>query len=253
MEDKIKTLIIDDEELSRDTMSELLKLYADNLEVIGQAEDVQSGLKAIKRLKPELVFLDIKMPDGTGFDLLRQIDPINFKIVFITAYEEYAIKAFKFYALDYLLKPIDPDELLQTLDKINKTIETDSINKKFNTFFSYLDSQEKQNEGKKIVLKTQGNIYVVDIRDIICVNSDQNYTRFTLANGESILVSRSIKEYSSVLESHTFYRIHQSYIVNLNHIKYYNKGENCCIMSDGSSVPVSYRKKDELITLFQKL
>jgi two-component system, LytTR family, response regulator len=121
----IKTIIVDDESRSRETILELVKLYCEDVKIVGQAEDVKSGLLAIRKHKPDLVLLDIKMPDGTGFDLVRQIDPINFKIIFVTAYEEYAIKAFKFSALDYLLKPIDPEELTIAIEKVSKSLNNE--------------------------------------------------------------------------------------------------------------------------------
>lgn len=250
---KIRSIIIDDEDRSRETVFEMLKLYCSNVEVIAQAEDVASGIDAIKNNKPDLVFLDIRMPDGTGFDLVRQIKPVDFKIIFITAYEEYAIKAFKFSAIDYLLKPIDPEELIQAVEKMSNAVTAENMNSKINDFFTYLDHVGKNTNDKKIILKTFENIYVVDINNIVSIESDMNYSRFYLIDGEKIIVSRSIKEYEEMLQGYNFYRIHQSYIVNLNYIKVYNREENHCIMSDGSKIPVSYRKKDELFTLFRSL
>jgi two-component system, LytTR family, response regulator len=249
----IKTIIVDDESRSRETILELVKLYCDDVKIVGQAEDVKSGLLAIRKHKPDLVLLDIKMPDGTGFDLVRQIDQINFKIIFITAYEEYAIKAFKFSALDYLLKPIDPEELTIAIEKVSKSLSNESISGKINEFMTYMDHFRKDGEGKKIILKTSENIYVVDADEIISIESEQNYSRFHLIEGESIFVSRTMKDYVPMLEGHTFYRVHQSYIINLNHVKRYHREENICVMSDGSKIPVSYRKKEELFTLFKNL
>lgn len=249
----IKTIIVDDESRSRETILELVKLYCDDVKIVGQAEDVKSGLLAIRKYKPDLVLLDIKMPDGTGFDLVRQIDHINFKIIFITAYEEYAIKAFKFSALDYLLKPIDPEELTIAIEKVSKSLNNESVSSKIKEFMTYMDHFRKDGEGKKIILKTSENIYVVDADEIISIESDQNYSRFHLVEGESIFVSRTMKDYVPMLEGHTFYRVHQSYIINLNHVKRYQREENICVMSDGSKIPVSYRKKEELFTLFKNL
>jgi len=249
----IRTVIIDDEGRSRETIFELLKMYCDNIEVVDQAEDVKSGLLSIRKHNPDLVLLDIKMPDGTGFDLVRQIEHVNFRIIFITAYEEYAIKAFKFSALDYLLKPIDPEELTLAIGKVTNSLNNENLNTRISEFMTYIDQFRKHGDGKKIILKTSENIYVVDTDDIISIESDQNYSRFHLVDGEPIFVSRTMKDYSSMLDERNFYRIHQSYIINLQHIKRYNRGENICIMSDGSKIPVSYRKKDELFTLFKTL
>lgn len=249
----IRAIIIDDEIRSRETILELLKIYCPDVKVIDQAEDVRSGLVSIRKHKPDLILLDIKMPDGTGFDLIRQIDHIGFKLIFITAYEEYAIKAFKFSALDYLLKPIDPEELTIAIEKASQSLNNESINNKINDFMVYLDHFKKHGEGKKIILKTAENIFVVDIEDIISIESDQNYSRFHLVEGESIFVSKTMKEYIDMLQGYAFYRVHQSYIINLHHVKRYQREENICIMSDGSKIPVSYRKKDELFSLFRSL
>lgn len=249
----IKTVIVDDESRSRETIFELLKMYCDNVEVVDQAEDVKTGLLSIRKHNPDLVLLDIKMPDGTGFDLVRQIEQVNFKIIFITAYEEYAIKAFKFSALDYLLKPIDPEELTLAISKVSDTLHNENLTARITDFMTYIDHFRKHSDGKKIILKTSENIYVVDTDDIISVESDQNYSRFHLIDGEPIFVSRTMKDYTAMLEGEAFYRIHQSFIINLKHVKRYNRGENLCIMSDGSKIPVSYRKKDELFNLFKTI
>mgnify|MGYP002619954044 CR=1 FL=1 len=250
---KIRTIIIDDESRSRETIIELLRIYCPQVEVVGEGADVGSGLNIINKLKPDLVFLDIKMPDGTGFDLIRQIETVEFALVFITAYEEYAVKAFKFNAIDYLLKPIDPEELVHAVKKCSTNRKNDSFNDKISHFLDYLHHVNKNSYGKKIILKTFENVYVVDIKDIVSIESDMNYCRFNLINGESILVSRTMKEFEEMLDGHDFYRIHQSYIVNLGYIKMYSKEENTCLMTDGSKIPVSYRKKDELFTLFKNL
>jgi len=249
----IRTIVIDDEKRSREAILELLKMYCPDVMVIDQAESVRSGLISIRSHKPDLVLLDIKMPDGTGFDLIRQIEPIGFKLIFITAFEEYAIKAFKFSALDYLLKPIDPEELTLAIDKVSQLLGSENINNKINDLMTYLDHIKKHGEGKKIILKTAENIFVVDIEDIISVEADQNYSRFHLTEGKSIFVSKTMKDCLDLLQGYAFYRVHQSHIINLHHVKRYQREENICIMSDGSKIAVSFRKKDELFTLFRSL
>lgn len=250
---EIRTIIVDDESHSRDTILEMLKIYCPGVVVVDQADGVRTGLASIRKHKPDLLLLDIKMPDGTGFDLVRQLDQIAFKIIFITAYEEYAIKAFKFSALDYLLKPIDPDELAAAVDKVRNSLQNQTLSSQIQEFMFQMNHFQKFGSGKKIVLKTSDNFYMVDSNDIISVQSDDNYCHFNLKNGERILVSRSIKEYTKVLEENTFYRVHKSYAVNIQHIKRYNRDDNSCIMSDGSVIPVSYRKKDKLIELFKNI
>lgn len=248
----IRAIIIDDEPKSRETITEMLSLYCKNVQVVAQAEDVKSGIQQIKSHNPDLILLDIKMPDGTGFDLLRQISRINFKIIFITAYEEYAIKAFKFSALDYILKPIDPSELVTAIERSDLLIEKDNINLKLDAFLNNFQNGNRREE-KRIILKTSDSIHLVDISDIIRCESDRNYTQFFLRDGEKILVSKSIKEYTELLEDYGFFRVHQSHMANLYHLKRYDKEDCICIMSDNSRVPVSYRKKEDLMKQFKYL
>lgn len=246
----IRSLIIDDEVKSRETIIEMMRLYCGNVSVIGQAGDVSSGLEAIRTLSPELVFLDIKMPDGTGFDLLNQLPKIDFKVIFITAYEEYAIKAFKFSALDYILKPIDPNELITAIEKTEKSLEKDNLNLKLNTFLTNLDSAKEE---KKIILKTADSINLVNVNEIIRCESDRNYTQFFMLSGERIMVSKSLKEFVDLLQEYNFFRIHQSHMINIGHIRRYDREESNCIMSDSSIVPVSCRKKDQLLNIFNEM
>ena len=191
------------------------------------------------------------MPDGTGFDLLRKFDSLNFKFVFITAYKEHAIKAFKFSALDYLLKPIDPDDLIETIDRVSKTINETGSNMKLEALLENISSQS--NEPKKIVLRTSESIHIVKVTDIIRCESSSNYTYFFLKDGKKLLVSRTLKEYHEMLDSKSFFRPHQSHLININYIDRFEKADGgYLIMKDGSNVPVSFRKKDQLLKLFEQ-
>ena len=248
----IKTIIIDDEINARIVIAELLENYCKNISLIGQADSVESGLKVIRELKPELVFLDIKLTDGTGFDLLRQLENIDFKIIFITAYEEYAITAFKFSALDYLLKPIDVNELIKSINKAEELIQQDNISLKLDTFFSNIDSISKKT--RKIILKTTNNIYLVNINEIIRCESDRNYTHFYFLDKEKIVVSKTLKEYEALLNEYDFFRVHHSHLINLQCVEKLEKNNNnVVIMKDKSKVPVSIRKKEELMKLIKNL
>jgi len=248
----IRTIIIDDEINAREIIAELLENYCKNVSLIGQADSVESGLKIIRELKPELVFLDIKLSDGTGFDLLRQLENIDFKIIFITAYEEYAIKAFKFSALDYLLKPIDINELIKSINKAEELIQQDNISLKLDTFFSNIDSISKKT--KKIILKTTNNIYLVNINEIIRCESDKNYTHFYFLDKEKIVVSKTLKEYEALLSEYDFFRVHHSHLINLQCVEKLEKTDNnFVIMKDKSKVPVAFRKKEELMKLIKNL
>jgi two-component system LytT family response regulator len=248
----IRTIIIDDEINARQVIADLLENYCEKVSLIGQADSVESGLKVIRELKPELVFLDIKLTDGTGFDLLRQLENIDFKIIFITAYEEYAIKAFKFSALDYLLKPIGINELIKSINKAEELIQQDNISLKLDTFFSNIDSISKKI--KKIILKTTYNIHLVNINEIVRCESDRNYTHFYFLDKDKIVVSKTLKEYEALLSEYGFFRVHHSHLINLQCVEKLEKtNNNFVVMKDSSKVPVAFRKKEELMKLFKNL
>ncbi|PKP49455.1 MAG: DNA-binding response regulator [Bacteroidetes bacterium HGW-Bacteroidetes-11] len=247
-----KAVIIDDEFRSRETLREMLKLYCSDVEVVAEGEDVKSGVKAIKTHNPDLVFLDIKMPDGSGFDLLRQLLPIDFKLIFITAYEEYAIKAFKFNAIDYITKPVDPDELKSAVSKVSKFINSDNLNDHLKQMLNdYIKPMRAEN--KKVILKTAEAIHVIDTDDIVRCESNSNYTMFYINDGDKIIVSKSIKEFVEFLEERNFFRVHHSHLINLNFLKRFKKDELFCVLKDNTEVPVSFRKRNELLKMLKTL
>jgi two-component system LytT family response regulator len=248
----IRTIVIDDEDKARETIVDMLGMYCKDVEVIAEAIDVQSGYDAIRKHAPELVLLDIKMPDGTGFDLLRKFLNVEFHVIFITAYEEFAIRAFKFSALDYLLKPIDPDELVGAVQKAQSRLKSDDLTLKMQTLFENVD--HLSNRDKKIVLKTSSNVHVVNLNDIVQCQSDKNYTHFYTREGEKIVVSKTLKEYDELPKPYGFFRVHQSHLINLSFVKRFEKSEGgYLVMKDDSRVPVSFRKKDDLMKLFKSL
>ncbi|RKX82132.1 MAG: DNA-binding response regulator [Spirochaetes bacterium] len=241
-------VVIDDEPKARDTIINILALCPIDISVVGEAKDVQSGYDIILKKKPDLVLLDINLPDGTGFDILKKFDKIRFKIIFITAHEEHAIKAFKFSALDYILKPVTAGELIGAIEKAAETINKEETEIKFSAFLSNLDRI------KKIVLRTAESIHIISIEDIIRCEADVNYTTFYLKNGEKLLVSKTLKEYAELLKHSGFYRTHQSHLVNLDHISRYDKMEGGhLVMIDESIVPVSTRKKEQLFKFFENM
>lgn len=242
----IQAIIIDDEVKSRETIREMLRIYCPTVEIVALAEDVRSGILAIRKFNPDLILLDIRMPDGSGFDLLRQIPSINFKIIFITAFEEYAIKAFKFSAIDYVLKPIDPDELKSAIETAHASIEKDNISDKLTTFFQHYDN-DSTTQKKQIILRTMNSIYRIDIEDIIYYESKRNYTIFHTISGEPIITSRTIKEYDDILLEGNFMRLHQSYTINLKYLRCYFKDTCEVEMMNGAKIPVSFRLKSELM------
>jgi two-component system LytT family response regulator len=245
--DKIKALIIDDEDKGRETLINFIGKYCDSVEIIGEASSVVTGFKQIQKLAPELVFLDIQMQDGTGFDLLEMLPEKNFHLIFVTSYDQYALKAFRFSALDYLLKPVDPDMLKEAVDKAAKEIGSSEQNEKFEILSSNKDSFEK------IALPSSEGVRFVKISTIVRCESDSNYTRFYLDNKEKILVSKTLKEFDELLTPLHFYRTHKSHLVNLHFIDKYIPGEGgYLILEDGSHIEVSRRKKEGLMALLMK-
>ncbi|GAB1403597.1 LytTR family DNA-binding domain-containing protein [Lentimicrobium sp.] len=248
----IRTIIIDDEFMSRETLRDMISLYCEGIQVIAEAQDVRSGLKVIKQLNPDLVFLDIRMPDGSGFELIRQLMPVSFRVIFITAYEEYAIKAFKFNAIDYITKPVDPEELIAAVKKAEREIEINSLNDNLKSMLdTYLKPQEV--ESKKFILRTFEAFHILDYDDIIRCESDRNYSIFILKNGERIMISKSLSEFAAQLEENGFFRIHQSHLINLKYLKKFKKDEFIAVLKDDTEITVAHRKRDELIKVIRDM
>lgn len=245
----IKAIIIDDEINNQELIFNLLKSYAENVHVVAMAESVEKGYKSILEHKPDLVFLDIQMPDGTGFDLLKLFEKINFKVIFVTAHQEFAIEAFKYSALDYLLKPLSPVNLLTAVKKAEESINNDELNIKFKTLIDNIAEPTKNK--RKIVLKTLERIYSVDVNDIIRLESDGGYTKAYLSDGKRIMVSRTLKEFEELLTDVGFIRVHNSHIININQLFCFEKSENHIVMKDDSIVPVSNRKKESVLELLE--
>lgn len=248
----MRIIVIDDEDRARKSIVDILKISNNQREVVAEAHDVKSGIEAINKHHPDLILLDINMPDGTGFDLLKKIDHIDFKIIFITAYEEFAVQAFEFSAVDYLLKPVDPAKLIDALSKAQQLVDQEKISLKLNALFANLDNNSTEN--KKLVLKTAENIYLVNTSDILRCESDGGYTRFFLVDGKKIMVSRNMKDYDELLNGMGFYRIHQSHLINLKYIDHYSKTEGgAVVMKDNSTLPVARRKKDSFLKLLEMI
>jgi two-component system LytT family response regulator len=190
------------------------------------------------------------MPGGTGFDLLKKYTEIPFKIIFITAYQDHAVKAFKFSALDYLLKPVNPDELIAAVEKAQEAISKNKLSDKLEIFMNTM--QDIGRAPKKIVLKTSDNIHIINISEIVRCEADGNYSSFHILNKKPVLVSNTLKEYDEMLSAQGFFRAHQSHLININQVERYEKKDGgCLIMKDGSQIPVAVRKKEELLSLLQ--
>lgn len=246
----IKALIIDDENRTRHLIAKMIDSFNLNIECLPIGESVQTGLEAIKEFQPDLVFLDIQMPDGTGFDLLNSVEDRNFEVIFITAYQEYALKAIKFSALDYVLKPIDSDELRRAVEKA-----LDSKDKSMGKpQLDALNLNIQNSDAKRLVLKTHESVYVVNLEDIIRCESDRNYTTFYLVDGKRIVVSKTLKDYETLLKFYNFFRVQQSHLVNLKYVDRYDKKEGgSVVMKDGTELPLSPAKKEEFFKILEQI
>ncbi len=247
----LRTIIIDDEAHVRDTLSTMLGEYCSQAKVVGEAHSVTSGISAIRNKIPDLILLDIKMNDGTGFDLLEAFNPINFKIIFVTAYEQHAIEAFRFSAVDYLLKPVNPEKLTDAVQRAENLVQQ-TFNKQLDALRENLDPINTKN--KKIIIKTSDNIYLLNTRDIIHCASDDCYTIIESVAEEKIIVSKVLKEYDDLLSNHGFFRAHRSHLVNLQHVKRFEKQEGgYVVMTNNQKIPVSSRARERLLELFEQM
>lgn len=246
----IKAIIIDDIEQARITLKKDLETYAKDVQVIGEANGVVEGAKLLKTVQPDLLFLDIQMQDGSGFDLLDILKEINFKIIFITASDAHAIKAFRYAAIDYLMKPVDPDELTSALTKFKS--HKINENEKYKLLNESLKNNNKPHE--RLALHTQDKIHIVNINDIIRCESSINYTEFFFNGGKKLLVTKTLKDFEDLLSDQGFFRIHQSHLVNTKFIKEFVKTDGgYIIMNDGSNVPVSTRKRPGVVKMLEEL
>lgn len=241
----MRAIVVDDIEKFRCNLIQDLNDYCPNIEIVGTAEGVISAAKEIKAKKPDVVFLDIQINEGTAFDLLEILGDVDFKIIFTTASDEYAIKAFKLSAIDYLLKPIDIDELKSAVSKLSSINRDD-----YQLLTSNIKEIEKSN--KRLALHSQDKIEIVEVGKIIRCESNINYTNFFFENGKTMLVTKTLKEFDKMLTDFGFYRVHQSHLINIDHLKEYIKIDGGYLkMKDGSSVPISTRKKSSVLKLLQ--
>jgi two-component system LytT family response regulator len=247
---KKKLLIIDDENRTREFVKKIIDSFQLDIEVFTDGENVETGIEAINRINPDIVLLDIQMPDGTGFDVLNSIETKNFEVIFITAYQEYAIKAIKFSALDYILKPIDSEELHSSIITAMDALEF----KREDEQYLALENNIQATNRRKLVLKTQESVFVVDLSEIVRCEADKNYTFFYLNSGKKILVSRTLKDFETMLNGYGFFRIQQSHLINLEYLDRYDKTQGgAIIMKDGVSVPLSSAKKEQFFKLLERL
>ncbi|MFZ4547434.1 MAG: LytR/AlgR family response regulator transcription factor [Bacteroidales bacterium] len=239
--------IVDDNPNDRQVLKRLLAKYHNDLSIVGEAEGVNQAYDYLAFNTPDVVFLDIQLQDGLGFDLLLKLKTIKFKVIFTTSHDEYAIRAIKFSALDYLLKPLDQDQLDTVIAKLLKESEDLLYFKKIEELLSNI------NEFSKIALPSANSIRFIPIENIIRCEADCNYTWFFLKSGEKILVSRSLKEYDELLEPLHFFRVHQSHLINLKYVAAFNKSDGgVLVMDDHAEIIVARRRKDQLLALLMK-
>jgi two-component system LytT family response regulator len=244
--------MVDDEETSRDTLVQLLQMYCPEVRVMALCDSVAQAKKAIEKIKPQLVFLDVEMPFQNGFSLLEETNLPPFNVIFTTAYNHYAIKAIKYSALDYLLKPVDADELVAAVDKIKQPEETKAL--PLQDFKILLSNLQSKGKDVKIAVPTFDGLQMINTKDIIKCTAHESYTEILLENKTKLVVSKILKEYEELFSDLNFFRVHNSYLINLSHVVKYIKGDGGYVMmTDGGSVEVSRRKKSELMSKLTRI
>lgn len=246
----MKAIIIDDERKGRETLQKLLEKYAADVEVCATAANIGEGYELIRRHSPDVVFLDVEMPNGSGFELLEKFDELSFEVVFTTAYDNYALKAIKVHALDYLLKPIDLDELAQAVENVRKALEAKPT---VNRYAEFLTARKLGFTGKIPLAVKEGIVYVT-VSEIIRIESDGGYSTFYTADQKLYVTSRNLKEYEDLLPVREFFRIHKSHLINMKRVKKFLRVDGYHVeMEDGSTVEISRRKKDEFLQFMNEL
>ncbi|MCB9234490.1 MAG: response regulator transcription factor [Bacteroidia bacterium] len=241
-----RAIIIDDEKQARSALRQEIGFQCPDLEIIGEAGSVEEGVKLLTEKEVDLIFLDIQLSDGVGFEILEKLKTINFRVIFTTAYSEYALRAFRFNAIDYLVKPIDGEELREAVSRLELAQDLGDIDPVENFF----RNQALKDPFKKIALQTSEGIHLIELRTIVRLNSEGNYTRFYFSNGQKMLVGKTLKDFELMLAPFGFERVHLSHIINLSHLNsYMNKDGGYLVLSDESTVPVSQRKRARLIDL----
>lgn len=247
----MKAILVDDERHCRDVLSLLLARYCPQITLVAACADGQEGLAAIEHHHADLLFLDIEMPGMSGFDLLRQCSYTGFRVIFTTAYNEYAIQAIRNNALDYILKPIDKDELQQAVVKAEKLVLPVQTPSSVDEFVAFLN---RQKSGDRIALPTMEGLQILQSDEIYYCESDGGYTHFVLTGGKTVLISKTLKEVEEVLESKGFCRVHHSFLINVRYVQKYIRGDGGeVIMANHKNIPVSRNKKQEFLSLLERI
>ncbi|MCB9170009.1 MAG: response regulator transcription factor [Flavobacteriales bacterium] len=244
-----RALIIDDEVGSIKALEWELKLVEEQVELVGSATDPEKGLRLLQELKPDLLFLDIEMPGMNGFELLERAGPIDGQVIFTTAYDKFAVRAFEVSALDYLLKPVDEGELARVLQKVQATQGQEDFQRKLEFLLGEL--RQKDPDLRTIVVPTTESLEFISVDTISRFEAESNYTRIHLTDGRPLLMSRTLKHVETMVEGMGFFRVHNSHLVNVRFIKRMLRGDPAClVMQDGSTVPVSRGRKGDLLERF---
>jgi two-component system, LytTR family, response regulator len=247
----IQVVIVDDEAHCVNRLTELLaRHHADEIEMLGSFSTVEDGVKAIERLKPGLIFLDVQIHDKTGFDLLKELGKADFDVVFTTAFEKFAVQAFKFSALDYLLKPVDSEELAAAVSKFKAKQSMNETSAKLDILFHNLKTL--QSGTKKICVPVATGFTFIEVAEIVRCESEINYTTLFLKDKKKLVVAKTLKEFEEMLSELNFFRVHNSHLINLNYIKSYNKGKGGFVtLTDNSEIEVSTRRKEDFLKAIQ--
>jgi two-component system LytT family response regulator len=243
---QLTAILIDDESSSRNSLRQKLVTHCPNITIVAECESGEDGIKAIQSHNPNIVFLDVEMPRMNGFVMLQQLEQRSFELIFTTAYDHYAISAIRFSALDYLVKPIEIKTLKEAVDRAREKIQTDLPNQRIETLLHNLI--DEKNVHNRIAIPSLEGLQFIEITDIIYLEDESNYSFIYLQNATRITVSKTLKDFEELLPSHTFVRIHHSYIINKNHVRKYLKGEGGqVLMSNGKLLDVARRKKEDFM------
>ncbi len=249
---KLRAVIVDDEKAGRDTITNLLTKYCPDVEIVGMAVDVETSLELLRNpsTQPDIVFLDIHLTDGLGFQIIDSLEDIDFEIIFATAYNQFAVKAFNYSAVGYILKPIDPDELVAAVERVKKG-KSPQMKKRLEMLTNHYNNP---NTFEKMSISAVDGIYFLSIKDIVRCEGEDNYTHIYLKTGEKITVSKTLKEYEKLLSPVNFYRVHKSHVVNLNYVAKFVKGDGgYLVMEDDKIIEVSRRRRAAFIETLRKL
>lgn len=247
----LRTLIVDDEQHCTDRLTKLLAKHTDVLTIVGFCDTIHAAKNAIENLQPDIVFLDIQLHERTSFELLFELPKINFEIVFTTAYDNYAVQAFRFSAIDYLLKPIDEDELAETVQKIVEKSNQKETSKKLEVLFH--NFEHKVMGMKKLAIPTLEGLTLVKVDDIIRCQSDGNYTHIFMVSNNKIIATRTLKYFEELLDGPQFFRTHKSHYINIDYVEKYIKGKGGYVeMTDGGFIEIAVRRKDEFLKRLTK-